>query len=567
MYPLDVPSTSSDSNIIAPRPLPITTLHPVPASLTPTSQPAPTVKPSSDGSQDSESESKRDTRPSARMRDSLEYLGRAKVNLASVVLDADTKVPKTFTEAMRRADLWLEPMRRELEMMRGKDVYRLVPRPEGKNVVQSRWVFANKYDDTGAIVSRKACLVAKGFTQVIGEDYDKMYALVARLESVRLVNFVSAFLNSENVFEVFMEQPPGFEEGGVTSYYTSRADPQIRSRVVGDELTLTSTWTDDILGVSSTQAGKVRAKQELEKSYELKDLGTASFILGMKMERDEKTGTVTLSQCAYCERILDRFHMADAKPRSTPLPAGLTLSTDDAPKSLEEMKDMKNIPYREALGSLMWLQVATRPDLSYAVNLLSRFASNPGRAHWNAIKHTIAYLKGTLDYGISYHRDGTLQPFGYVNADYAGDTNTRRSTEGHIFFVAGGPVSWASKRQETVALLTVEAEYMALIRATQQAIWLSKFMREVGLDQEKLINVFADNNGAIANTQNNKNHRRTKHIDVKHHFIKQKVMMGEVTFTYVPSAENLANILTKPLARNAVVRCCRGMGLLPTLLK
>lgn len=345
-------------------------------------------------------------------------------------------------------------------------------------------------------------------------------------------------------------------------YYTSKADPQICSRVDNDEVTITSTWTDDILGASSSESGEAKAKDELGRSYELKDLGAANFILGMKIERDQVTGGVRLSQRAYAERVLDRFHMSDAQPLSTPLPPGVVLLVDDPPTSQEDILDMKKVPFREALGSLMWLQVATRPDLSYAVNVLSRFANNPGRKHWELLKHTLVYLKGTLDYGITYSRNSTLQPYGYVDADYAGDINNSRSTEGHIFFMAGGPVSWASKRQETVALSTVEAEYMAFTRATQQAIWISKFMDEVALTQERPVNIYGDNNGAILNTQNNKHHRRTKHIRIKYHFTKEKVASGDVTFTYVPSAENLADIFTKPLAKEAVMRCCKGIGLL-----
>lgn len=390
-----------------------------------------------------------------------------------------------------------------------------------------------------------------------------------------------------------MEQPPGFEEEGDDQvwlllktlygtmqgahdwaynldrtyeghgYYTSKADPQIRSRVVNDEVTITSTWTDDILGASSSEGGEIGAKDELGKSYELKDLGAARFILGMKIEKNNNTGDITLSQRAYAERVLERFHMTDAKIRSTPLPTSITLSIDDMPHSEDEILDMKDVPYREALGSLMWLQVATRPDLSYSVNVLSRYSNNPGRKHWEALKHTLAYLKGTLDYGITYSRGSSLRPFGYVDADWAGDVDNLRSTEGHIFFMAGGPVSWMSKCQETVALSTVEAEYMAFTRATQQAVWIGKFMDEVALPQERPLNIYGDNNGAIANTQNNKNHRRTKHIRLKYHFTKERVASGDVVFTYVPSANNLADILTKALAKEAVHRCCEGIGLFP----
>lgn len=618
------PDLHVPANAIAPRPKGISTLHPpVQQTMQPTLVDNAAGSSGSDGEKlDSEGEvaklldldeepiavrrARREPKLSERMKDSLEYLGRARANVATVasVLD-DNYVPKTFNDAMRAPELWFEPMIKELQVMKDKGVYKLVPRPSDRNVVQSRWVFANKFDGSGIITSRKARLVAKGFTQVLGEDYDETYASVARLESVRLVcaiaaslglrlwqvDFVSAFLNSDNSYEVYMEQPPGFEEGGGDDvwlllktlygtmqgahdwaqtlektyqghgYTTSRADPQVRFRAQGDEITLTSTWTDDILGASSTASGETRAKEELQSSHELKDLGKAQYILGMKIDVDETTGSIRLSQRAYVERIIERFNMSDAKIRSTPLPAGIVLSIDDAPQSAEEILEMKKVPYREALGSLMWLQVATRPDLSYAVNLLSRFSNNPGRAHWEALKHTIAYLKGTLDYGITYYRDTSLRPFGYVDADYAGDIDTLRSTEGNIFFVAGGPVSWASKRQERVSLSTVESEYTALTHATQQALWITKFMDEIRMAQELPVVVYADNTGAIANTTNNKNHRRTKHIRVKHHFTKECVAHGQVTFPYVPSAENLADILTKPLSRDAILRCCRGIGL------
>lgn len=611
-FPID--DSRTPSTAIAPRPKAITDLHETAdnnASETTNGIDVP-VQPPSNAEEPVARDvaelplalrrSRREVRPSQRMKDSMEYLGRPMANVVDSEVH-DLWVPKNYHEAMKSPELWLDPMLKELRVMKDKEVYRLVPRPTNKNVVKSRWVYANKYDESGAVIARKARLVAKGFTQVIGEDYDETYASVARLESVRLVcaiaaarglhlwqvDFVSAFLNSDNSFEVYMEQPPGFEEGGDHvwlllktlygtmqgahdwaktlettyaghGYYTSKADPQIRSKVEGDEFTLTSTWTDNVLGASSTLEGMVKAKDELGKSYEVKDLGEAKFILGMRIERMEN-GDVRLSQQAYCERVIKRFKQSDLKPRSTPLPAGVILSIEDSPKTDAEKAEMANIPYREVLGSLMWLQVATRPDLSFAVNMLSRFANNPGRVHWEAMKHTLAYVKSTTHYGITYRHDSNIKPLGYVDADYAGDTDRRRSTEGHIFFVASGPVSWASKRQDTVALSTVEAEYMAFSRAVQQGIWITSFMDEIGLPQDTPVLIYADNNGAIANTQNYKNHRRTKHIDIRYHFVKERTANGDIVFEYIPSSDNLADILTKPLARDAVIRCCVGIGL------
>jgi len=214
------------------------------------------------------------------------------------------------------------------------------------------------------------------------------------------------------------------------------------------------------LGALTTPAGEVEAKEELRSSYEIKDLGEAKYILGMKIERTDD-GSIKLLQCVYSEHVLERFGMAEAKSRSTPLPPGITLSIKDSPETQDEANEMKGIPYRKTLGSLMWLQVATCLDLSYTVNLLSRFAHNPGQAHWNALKHALSYVKGTLDYDITYFYNLSLRPFGYVDSDYAGDVDRRKSTEGYMFFVGGRLVSWASKHQETIALSTVEAEYIA----------------------------------------------------------------------------------------------------------
>ena len=250
-----------------------------------------------------------------------------------------------------------------------------------------------------------------------------------------------------------MEQPRGFEEGGDNMwrlqktlygtmqgthnwaqnldktfeghrYYRSKADPQICSRVQNDKFTLTSTWTDNILGASSTLEGETLAKEELAASYELKDIGEAKLILGMRINRNPSSGDITLSRRAYCKRMLHRFRMDDCASTSTPLPVGSILSIDDCPRTPEEIDEIKDILYQEALGSLMWLQVATRPDLSYAVNILSCFAHNPGKPHWNTIKHVLGYIKRTIDYGVTYKVTGDLNLIGYVDSDFAGCKDT-----------------------------------------------------------------------------------------------------------------------------------------------
>lgn len=208
----------------------------------------------------------------------------------------------------------------------------------------------------------------------------------------------------------------------------------------GNELTLISTWTNDILGASSTIEGEHQVKAELGSSYEIKDLGEAKLLLSIWIDQNA-LGNVRLSQWAYCKQLLKRFNMDECLPSTTPLPSSLTLSAKDCPTTPEEVYEMKDIPYREALELLMWLQVATRPDLSFSINLLACFAHNPGKPHWSALKHVLAYVKGTIDYRITYQAGGNLNPTGYVDSDFARCKDTRKSTDGTIFIVAGGLIS------------------------------------------------------------------------------------------------------------------------------
>jgi len=247
----------------------------------------------------------------------------------------------------------------------------------------------------------------------------------------------------------------------------------------------------------------------------------------------------------------------------TLLPAGLSLSIEDCPSTPEEVEEMAKVPYQEALGAIILLQVVTRPDLSYTINVLSRFTHNLGKQYWNALKHVLSYIKGTSHYGITYKRGGNLTPVGYVDSDYAGCKDTRRSMKRSIFIVARGPVSWECKCQATVALSTVEVEYMGFSRATTQAIWLAKFFDEIGLPTTALIHIYADNIESIANTVNGKNHRRTKHIDIKYHFTKEHVELGMVAFEYTPSNENLADLFTKPLSWDVLQNIITNLRLIP----
>ena len=317
-------------------------------------------------------------------------------------------------------------METEWAVLAEREVFCLVDPPPGTHIIKSMWVYANKYDADGNVIQRKARLVAKGFLQIPGLKYDQTYASVVRLKSFRMVaaiaaslnlhlwqvDIVSTFLYSPNEFPIYMHQPLNFvkpgEEGKVLvvdkslygmmqaafdfqkqmsgayealRYYKSIADPCVHSRVNGNEFTVTSTYTDDVFGASSMEEGVAKAKEEIEKCFEIKDVGELGYILGICIDRDKGMGMISLSQSTYLQRVLERFGMADCNPKPTPLPPGIALSESDSLKTDEDRHFMMDKPYREALGSCMWVQVATCPDIAFAVSALSCFQSNPGPAH------------------------------------------------------------------------------------------------------------------------------------------------------------------------------------------
>jgi hypothetical protein len=231
------------------------------------------------------------------------------------------------------------------------------------------------------------------------------------------------------------------------------------------------------------------------------------------------------------------------------------------PQTDSERQEMDEKPYRSILGSVMWGQLATRPDLSFTVSLLSRFQSNPGLNHWQALMHVIGYIKNTLDYGLTYSRDKDLTPYAYVDADYGGCRDTRRSTSGYVFLMAGAPVTWSSKRQATVSLSTVEAEYVAMSRCSQQMLWMQSWLDEVAIKYDKPGVIKGDSRGAIALTKTTKDHGKVKHIDIRHHYVRELVQSGAVVFEQVPSTDNFADLFTKALSRDHHHRILRGLNL------
>jgi hypothetical protein len=290
-----------------------------------------------------------------------------------------------------------------------------------------------------------------------------------------------------------------------------------------------------------------KIKSELSTKYEMKDLGELNEIVGMKIHRDWDAGTITISQQKYCEDILAKFKMSDAKPVRTPMDPGINLSPTDIPSTHREKQEASNFPYREIVGSCMYLMTCTRPDIAFAIGQLSRFNDCHGAKHHTAAKHLLRYLRGTTAKGITYGQLST-EPLGFSDASYGTDLILGRSITAYVFFMAGGPISWRSKTQSTVALSSAQAEYQALCAACQEAIHLRLLSSELdaSLIASHPITIFEDNTAAIAMSQNPVKHEKTKHIFVKYHFIRECVANKNVRIAYVNTKRMIADLLTKP---------------------
>lgn len=205
---------------------------------------------------------------------------------------------------------------------------------------------------------------------------------------------------------------------------------------------------------------------------------------------------------------------------------------------------MENIPYREAIGSLLFASQIARPDISYGVNLLSRYCEAPGIMHWKGVKRILRYLKGTKRMELTYGRTEN-DLIGYCDSDWAGDLDTRRSTTGYVFTFGGSAISWNTKRQSTVALSTTEAEFMAMTEAAKEALWLKQLLSEILMEEIKPIKIYSDNKGALLLVNNNSYSARSKHIDIKYRFLHEKVSSSQLELEYLPSEQMPADMLTK----------------------
>jgi hypothetical protein len=481
---------------------------------------------------------------------------------------------------------WREAVELELKSMAKHNVWTEVTGKLPKAPISSKWVFKVKYKADGSIAKYKARLVVRGFTQQADIDYFETFSPVLKHTSLRILLSIAAtddleleqadvetaFLLPDLEEEIYMTLPNGIIVKLNKSIYGLKQaprvwnkkidqilesfglnktiqDPCVYSGTVEDQKFYLGLYVDDlILACKDIKViGKIKSK--LANLFKITDIGRLKYCLGFEIDRDRETKTLKMHQSAYISDIIKRANMESCKIATTPANPSLKLSKSMCPTSIDDIEYMKKVPYRQLVGALLYLVSGTRPDLAFSVSQVCRYMQNPGNLHWVAVKQIIRYLQGTKTSGIILGGEWK-DPHGYVDSDWAGEVDNRRSTTGYVFYLNRGPVSWNCRMQPTVALSSTEAEYMALSTAAQEAIWLKGILKSLSVGINKSIKLYGDNQGSLKLAKNPQNHSRTKHIDVRHHFIRDAVAQLQVNLEYIPTENNLADRFTKALGRS-----------------
>jgi hypothetical protein len=519
----------------------------------------------------------------------------------------EEQTPKNFKEAMAgpHREQWMAALKQEMGSCQEQKVWKEVPRdelPSGTNVLPCKVVFKIKTNEDGSIEKFKARFTPKGFRQKEGIDFFETFARTAMYKTLRVAlslvakwdyelaqfDVPTAFLYAPVEEDVYMELPEGFEQPGMVckllkSLYGLKQAPRNWDKLVHTFITQEMGWkatvsdasfyfkrsrtgrlmmiyrfVDDMQGSfhADDAAEFQESMRKLQQRFDIKQLQRSSWMLGMRITRDRKLRTITLDQELYITKALEKFGLAQCKIVSTPEAVG---AADDRAASLDESTDRQR--YMEIVGTLMYAAISTRPDIAHAVHYLASHMQEPTHRHALAAERVLRYLAGTKSVGLVFGaRNGEtvgdsrgrgaqvqVDVCAFSDADWANSKHDRKSISGWVAKLNGDPVSWSSKKQRVVALSTCEAELYAEAAAIQEVLWLRGLMKELGLNASTGSLVYGDNQSAIATSSNGIKSERTKHVDVKYHFITETVENGDVKLKWVPTQQQQADIFTKAL--------------------
>ncbi|KAJ9678523.1 hypothetical protein PVL29_020646 [Vitis rotundifolia] len=491
---------------------------------------------------------------------------------------------KTVTEALNHPS-WKNAMLEEIRALEDNLTWKLVDLPQGKKVVGYKWIFPVKVNPGGSIARLKARLVARGYAQTYGVYYSDTFSPVAKLNSVRLfisiavsqqwmihqLDIKNVFLHGDQEEEVYMEQPPGFVAQGeygkspcawfgkfskeiqAFGMNKSKKDHSVFYKKSTASIILLVVYVDDIVITGNNHAGIFYLKAFMYSKFHTKDLGELKYFLGIEISRSKKG--MFLSQRKYVLDPLKKTGKIEAKPCTTLMVPNVQLMPDDGDPFYNPER------YRRVVRKLNYLTV-TRPDIAYAVSVVSQFTSAPTIKHWAALEQILCYMKKAPGLGILYSSQGHthIECFSYV--DWAGSKFDRRSTTGYCVFLGGNLVACKSKKQSVVSRSSVESEYRALAQATCEIIWIHQLLCEVRMKCTMSAKLWCDNQAALHIAANPVYHERTKHIEVNYHFIREKIKENLVSTGYVKTGKQLRDIFTKALNGTWVEYFCNKLGMI-----
>ncbi|KAI3731774.1 hypothetical protein L1987_62963 [Smallanthus sonchifolius] len=509
--------------------------------------------------------------------------------------------PKTYSEAMASRDVafWKEAIQDEMDSILHNNTWKLTDLPPGCKPLGSKWIFKRKMRVDGSIDKFKARLVIQGFRQKEGIDFFDTYAPVARISTIRFLialasvqNLIihqmdvkTAFLNGELDEEVYMKQPEGFVLPGqeqkvcklIKSLYGLKQAPKQWHQKF-DEVILSHgfhlnqadkcvytrfdssgkgmiicLYVDDMLIFGTDQDQVDKTKQLLSSNFEMKDMGEADVILGIRIKRS--SDGITMTQSHYIEKVLKKFNHLNSSPVGTPIDPSIRLMPNSG-------NPVSQLEYSKAIGCLMYAMISTRPDIAYAVGKLSRYTSNPSVQHWQAVNRLFKYLKGTMNYGLCYTGFPSAIE-GYSDASWITNMEDHSSTSGWVFLLGGGAIAWASKKQTCITNSTMESEFVALAAAGKESEWLRNLIYEIPLWSKPIspISIRCDSAATLAKAYSQMYNGKSRHLGVRHGMIRDLIMNGVISVEFVRSELNLADHLTKGLGRDLVNKSAKGMGL------
>ena len=488
-------------------------------------------------------------------------------------------------------------MLEEMAALDKNNTWVVTPIPAGKKIVGCKWVFTVKQTPEGTVERYKARLVAKGYSQTYGVDYDETFAPVAKMNTIRTIISIAAnlkwklfqmdvknaFLHGDLQEEVYMEIPPGFSssetEGKVCKlkkslyelkqsprawfgrfrkeicslgYQQSNADHTLFIKIHNDKIAMLVVYVDDIVITGDDDEEIKCLKKTLARTFEVKDLGFLHYFLGIEVAYGAQG--IYLSQRKYVLDLLNETGMSGCKPATTPIEQNHRILSDSG-------DPIDKYQYQRLVGRLIYLS-HTRPDIAYAVSVVSRYMHDPRSGHLDAVNRILRYLKNCPGKGILFSNHGHLRIEGYTDADWAGCLDDRRSTSGYCVFVGGNLVSWRSKKQSVVARSTAEAEFRSMASGLCELMWMRILLTELHLHGDACPRLYCDNQATINIVNNPVHHDRTKHVGIDRHFIKEKLDEGTLQISFVKSSDQLADVLTKGVSGVFFMRTCDKMGLI-----